>query len=135
SPPAGAGAPGPAARALPRPSDGPSRHRAYAQMRISQSGRFLAAPMRAYARIATKGRHHARLRHPPPPPEPSGGVMTALRYDVFVAAPIPQAVTELVPNGDRRMFSPLSVTLVSGERDAVLVDPPLTTAQTEQVGD
>lgn len=61
--------------------------------------------------------------------------MTALRYDVFVAAPIPQAVAELVPNGDRRMFSPLSVTLVSGERDAVLVDPPLTTAQTEQVGD
>ncbi|MEU0654814.1 hypothetical protein ACFZAB_23425 [Streptomyces albogriseolus] len=52
-----------------------------------------------------------------------------LAYDVFVADPIPQNVTEPVPNGDRRMFSPLSVTLVHGERDAVLVDPPLTTAQ------
>ncbi|HEV6955797.1 MAG TPA: hypothetical protein VKY86_21340, partial [Promicromonospora sp.] len=70
-----------------------------------------------------------------PPPEPPGRGMTALRYDVFAAAPIPQNVAELVPNGDRRTFSPLSITLVSGERDAVLVDPPLTTAQTEQVGD
>ncbi|MCP9994116.1 MBL fold metallo-hydrolase [Streptomyces albogriseolus] len=58
-----------------------------------------------------------------------------LAYDVFVADPIPQNVTEPVPNGDRRMFSPLSVTLVHGERDAVLVDPPLTTAQAEAVGD
>ncbi|MFF4150214.1 MBL fold metallo-hydrolase [Streptomyces sp. NPDC001651] len=58
-----------------------------------------------------------------------------LAYDVFVADPIPQNVTDLVPNGDRRMFSPLSVTLVHGERDAVLVDPPLTTEQAEAVGD
>jgi len=57
-----------------------------------------------------------------------------LAYDVFVADPIPQNVTELVPNGDRRMFSPLSVTLIHAERDAVLVDPPLTSAQAETVG-
>ncbi|PWR07340.1 MBL fold metallo-hydrolase [Micromonospora acroterricola] len=31
------------------------------------------------------------------------------------------------------MFSPLSVTLISGSRDAVLVDPPLTRAQADQV--
>jgi glyoxylase-like metal-dependent hydrolase (beta-lactamase superfamily II) len=58
-----------------------------------------------------------------------------LGYDVFVADPIAQNVTEPVPNGDRRMFSPLSVTLVHGERDAVLIDPPLTSAQAEAVGD
>ncbi|KUN25150.1 MBL fold metallo-hydrolase [Streptomyces antibioticus] len=58
-----------------------------------------------------------------------------LTYDVFVAEPIPQNVRELVPNGDRRMFSPLSITLVSGEEDAVLVDPPMTIEQTKQVGD
>lgn len=59
----------------------------------------------------------------------------ALAYDVFIADPIPQNVTELVPNGDRRMFSPLSVTLIHGARDAVLVDPPMTTAQADAVGD
>lgn len=58
-----------------------------------------------------------------------------LAYDVFVADPIAQNVTDPVPNGDRRMFSPLSVTLLHGEQDAVLVDPPLTSAQAEAVGD
>lgn len=58
-----------------------------------------------------------------------------LGYSVFIADPIPQATTELVPNGDRRMFSPLSITLIFGETDAVLVDAPLTTAQAEAVGD
>jgi glyoxylase-like metal-dependent hydrolase (beta-lactamase superfamily II) len=58
-----------------------------------------------------------------------------LTYDVFIADPIPQNVTELVPNGERREFSPLSITLISGRRDAVLVDPPLTIAQTAEVGD
>ncbi|MET9310508.1 MBL fold metallo-hydrolase [Kribbella sp. NPDC003505] len=56
-----------------------------------------------------------------------------LTYDVFVAEPIPQNVREPIPNGERRMFSPLSITLISGENDAVLVDPPLTIEQTEQV--
>jgi glyoxylase-like metal-dependent hydrolase (beta-lactamase superfamily II) len=62
-------------------------------------------------------------------------MQTNLSYDVFVADPIPQNVTELVPNGDKREFSPLSITLICGERDAVLVDPPLTSAQTAAVGD
>jgi len=60
---------------------------------------------------------------------------TTLGYDVFIAEPIPQNVTDLVPNGDRRMFSPLSVTLIHGVNDAVLVDPPLTVEQTAAVGD
>src|SRR4051794_22077793 len=58
-----------------------------------------------------------------------------LKYEVFVADPIPQAVTDLVPNGDKRVFSPLSITLVYGQADAVLVDPPLTIEQTNAVGD
>ncbi|WP_326757410.1 MBL fold metallo-hydrolase [Streptomyces phaeochromogenes] len=62
-------------------------------------------------------------------------VISPLTYDVFVADPIAQNVTDRVPNGDRRMFSPLSVTLVHGARDAVLVDPPLTSAQAQAVGD
>lgn len=61
--------------------------------------------------------------------------MSALRYDVFISDPIPQAVSDPVPNGDRRVFSPLSTTLVSGDTDAVLVDPPLTIDQTRAVGD
>ncbi|WP_326570215.1 MBL fold metallo-hydrolase [Actinacidiphila glaucinigra] len=63
---------------------------------------------------------------------PSNG---ALAYEVFIADPIPLSVPELVPNGDRRTFSPLSVTLIYGERDAVLVDPPMTSAQAEAVGE
>ncbi len=54
-------------------------------------------------------------------------------YDVFIADPVPLNVSEPVPNGDRRRFSPLSVTLVHGERDAVLVDPPLTRDQARDV--
>jgi glyoxylase-like metal-dependent hydrolase (beta-lactamase superfamily II) len=60
---------------------------------------------------------------------------THLGYDVFIAEPIPQNTSDLVPNGDRRMFSPLSITLIHGDHDAVLVDPPLTTAQANAVGD
>ncbi|MFD2415614.1 MBL fold metallo-hydrolase [Amycolatopsis pigmentata] len=54
-------------------------------------------------------------------------------YQTFIADPIPLDVSEPVPNGDRRMFSPLSVTLLHSERDAVLVDPPLTRGQAEEV--
>ncbi|MFG2078103.1 MBL fold metallo-hydrolase [Nonomuraea maritima] len=58
-----------------------------------------------------------------------------LGYEVFISDPIPMNMTEPVPNGDRRRFSPLSTTLVHGERDAVLVDPPMTTDQAVAVGD
>lgn len=58
-----------------------------------------------------------------------------ISYDVFVSDPIPQAVADLVPNGEKRMFSPLSTTLITGAADAVLVDPPLTSEQTARVGD
>ncbi|GAA1687786.1 MBL fold metallo-hydrolase [Nonomuraea maheshkhaliensis] len=57
----------------------------------------------------------------------------SLGYDVFIAEPIALDVRERVPNGDRRRFSPLSVTLIHGDHDAVLVDPPLTRDQAEDV--
>lgn len=60
---------------------------------------------------------------------------TRLTFETYSSAPIPVATTELVPNGDKRMFSPLTTTLISGERDAVLVDPPMTIDQSRAVGD
>ncbi|WP_395104701.1 MBL fold metallo-hydrolase [Actinomadura sp. SCN-SB] len=59
----------------------------------------------------------------------------ALGYEIFISDPIPLNIREPVPNGDRRMFSPLSTTLVYGEQDAVLVDPPMTYDQAGPVGD
>jgi glyoxylase-like metal-dependent hydrolase (beta-lactamase superfamily II) len=58
-----------------------------------------------------------------------------LDYAVFTADPIPLEVPERVPDGSRRMFSPLSTVLIHGARDAVLVDPPLTVDQARSVGD
>ena len=57
-----------------------------------------------------------------------------LSYRVLVLDPIPFADPEKTPAGEARMFQPIAVTLITGERDAVLVDPPMTTKQTEAVG-
>ena len=54
---------------------------------------------------------------------------THREYEVFIAEPIPQNVTDLIPNGDRPVWSPLSTTLIHGASDAVLVDPPFTREQ------
>ena len=43
---------------------------------------------------------------------------TELGYDVFISEPISQNVTELLPNGDRAGWSPLSATLIHGRNDA-----------------
>lgn len=58
-----------------------------------------------------------------------------LGYEVVVSAPIPLALEDLTPDGQPRGWAPLSTTLVFGARDAVLIDPPLTAAQAEAVGD
>ncbi|WP_067677685.1 MBL fold metallo-hydrolase [Nocardia miyunensis] len=60
---------------------------------------------------------------------------TNLSYDVLIADPIPQNVDALVPNGDHYMWSPQSTTLIFGEHQAVLVDPPFTTKQVHDVID
>ena len=56
-----------------------------------------------------------------------------LRYQVHLSDPVPFASPERAPNGERQMFQYIASTLISGERDAVLVDPPMTTEQTAQV--
>jgi hypothetical protein len=58
-----------------------------------------------------------------------------LGYEVFVSDPIGLNVDGPLPNGEPRMFAPLSSTLIFGARDAVLTDPPLTIDEGKAVGD
>jgi glyoxylase-like metal-dependent hydrolase (beta-lactamase superfamily II) len=60
---------------------------------------------------------------------------TDLGYEIFVAESIPQNGTQLLPNGDRPVWSPLSTTMIQGHSDAVLVDPPFTREQAHAVSD
>jgi glyoxylase-like metal-dependent hydrolase (beta-lactamase superfamily II) len=52
-----------------------------------------------------------------------------LTWEVYVAPSIPTAVSDRPPGLDRRMWSPISATLIAGAHDAVLVDPLMTTEQ------
>ncbi|WP_330252962.1 MBL fold metallo-hydrolase [Nocardia sp. NBC_00565] len=58
-----------------------------------------------------------------------------LAYEVFISDPIPTSVTDPIPNGELFSWSPMSTTLIYGENNAVLVDPPLTIEQAQKVGD
>ena len=57
-----------------------------------------------------------------------------LAYDVFINDPPPQD-NGLLPNGERKQFSPQASTLIFGAEVAVLVDPPLTADQARALGD
>jgi glyoxylase-like metal-dependent hydrolase (beta-lactamase superfamily II) len=59
---------------------------------------------------------------------------TDLGYDIFVAESIPQN-NQPLPNGDPPVWSPLSTTMIQGQSDAVLVDPPFTREQAHAVSD
>jgi glyoxylase-like metal-dependent hydrolase (beta-lactamase superfamily II) len=61
--------------------------------------------------------------------------MTELRYEVFVSEGIRRNRTLQLPDGGPIVSSPLSSTLILGERDAVLVDAPFTREQIHRVGD
>jgi glyoxylase-like metal-dependent hydrolase (beta-lactamase superfamily II) len=52
-----------------------------------------------------------------------------LRWDVLVSAQIPVVTNDLPPGVSERRWSPISSTLISGERDAVLVDTFITLEQ------
>jgi glyoxylase-like metal-dependent hydrolase (beta-lactamase superfamily II) len=54
---------------------------------------------------------------------------TPLRWDVFLAPSIPAITSDLPPGETQRPWPPISSTLISGERDAVLVDTPITVEQ------
>ena len=62
-------------------------------------------------------------------------MIPTLRYKTFVTKQIPQSGRGPLPDGSARMWSPITSTLIMGRRDAVLVDPPLTTIQAAEVGD
>jgi glyoxylase-like metal-dependent hydrolase (beta-lactamase superfamily II) len=52
-----------------------------------------------------------------------------LRWDVFLAPSIPAIAPDVPPGETARPWPPISSTLISGERDAVLVDTPITVEQ------
>jgi glyoxylase-like metal-dependent hydrolase (beta-lactamase superfamily II) len=54
---------------------------------------------------------------------------TSLKWDVFLASSIPAITSDLPPGETQRPWPPISSTLISGERDAVLVDTPITVEQ------
>src|SRR6202790_4691009 len=56
----------------------------------------------------------------------------SLKWDVFLAPSIPAITSDLAPGEKERPWPPISSTLIAGERDAVLVDTPITV---EQAGD
>src|SRR2546427_7351980 len=80
-------------------------------------------PIRAEARsmqeqsdsIASKSRHTTQK--------------TVLGWDVFLAPSIPAISSDLLPGEKQRPWPPISSTLISGERDAVLVNTPITVEQ------
>ena len=57
-----------------------------------------------------------------------------LRYDVRISGLLPANDAPL-PDGERPHWSPLSHTLVHGPTEAVVVDPPITVAQTAALAD
>ena len=58
-----------------------------------------------------------------------------LRWDVFVAPSKPVVTDDVPPGLPRRMWSPTSATLISGKRDAVIVDPLMTVEETHALSD
>lgn len=59
--------------------------------------------------------------------------MTTLSYEVLVLDGTPRAGDQRIPSGEVIVSSPLAITLISGENDAVLVDAPYTFGQIERV--
>src|SRR5271168_4850376 len=58
-----------------------------------------------------------------------------LTWDVFLAPSIPAITSDLPPGEKERPWPPISSTLISGERDAVLVDTFITVEQARALSD
>ena len=58
-----------------------------------------------------------------------------LNWDVFVTPGIPTVTSDLPPGTTQQMWSPIASTLIYGQRDAVLVDAPITVEQADAVVD
>jgi glyoxylase-like metal-dependent hydrolase (beta-lactamase superfamily II) len=61
--------------------------------------------------------------------------MTALRYEVMVHDGLPRHREQRLPDGSPIVSSPVSSTLILGEHDAVLVDPPFTRDQVRRTAE
>jgi glyoxylase-like metal-dependent hydrolase (beta-lactamase superfamily II) len=61
--------------------------------------------------------------------------MTQLRYEVLVNDGVRRNRAQRLPDGSPIVSLPLACTLIVGEDDAVLVDPPFTREQVRRVGD
>lgn len=61
--------------------------------------------------------------------------MTELHYQVMVHDGLRRNREQRLPDGSPIVSSPVSSTLILGDRDAVLVDPPFTHDQVQRVGD
>src|SRR5260370_38541724 len=62
--------------------------------------------------------------------KPNGATQKISRsWDVFLAPSLPAVTSDLPPGEKGRPWPPISSTLISGERDAVLVDTPITVGQ------
>ena len=61
--------------------------------------------------------------------------MTTLNYDVLVHDGLRRYRDQRLPDGSPIVSSPVSSTLIFGDHDAVLVDPPFTHEQISRVGD
>jgi glyoxylase-like metal-dependent hydrolase (beta-lactamase superfamily II) len=61
--------------------------------------------------------------------------VATLTFDVYVAEGVPVVTSDLPPGEKQRLWSPISATLMSGERDAVLADALMTTAQARGLAD
>ena len=61
--------------------------------------------------------------------------MSELHYEVLVNDGLRRHREQTLPDGSPIISSPIASTLIYGERDAVLVDPPFTYEQVSRVGD
>jgi glyoxylase-like metal-dependent hydrolase (beta-lactamase superfamily II) len=64
-----------------------------------------------------------------------GAQRVPLKWDVFVTRSIPSVTSDLPPGTKQRLWPPMSSTLISGQRDAVLVDAFITVEQASALAD
>src|SRR5260221_12585610 len=58
-----------------------------------------------------------------------------LKWEVFVSPQVAVITSDLPPGGTERKWSPISSTLIAGERDAVLVDTFITMEQNRELAE
>jgi glyoxylase-like metal-dependent hydrolase (beta-lactamase superfamily II) len=66
---------------------------------------------------------------------PSGIASNRLHWDVFIGSQIPAITNDLPPGVSEMKWSPISSTLISGKRDAVLVDTAITVEQNQKLAE